>query len=174
MENIIIDLNIPDEERERETERSSRLCWKLGQTMPFTDEYTELLNELFNNSLGEGSSVSAPIYINMADKVSIGKNVNILGGLNCMSFGGVTVGDNVNISFNCTIVTNNHDPKDKNILICKPVCIGNNVWIGANVTILPGITIGENSVIGAGAIVTKDIPDNSIAVGNPAKVIKTI
>lgn len=61
---------------------------------------------------------------------------------------------------------------DRYIITCKPVHIKRNVWIGVNVTILPGVTIGENAIIGACAVVTKDVPDNAVAVGNPARVIK--
>ncbi len=169
-----IDLNVPDEERERETARCVRLCYEIDHTMPMTEEYCGLIKELFDDNIGEGSSVNPSLYIHSAKDIRIGKNVVIMNGFRCMSMGGVTIGDNVNISFGCTIVTNDHDLREKNILLCRPVTIKNNVWIGANVTILPGVTIGENSVVGAGAIVTKDVPDNSVAVGNPAKVIKTI
>lgn len=174
MEEFRINMNDQGEKIEKETARCTQLCFRIGQTMPMTEEYSRLVSELFNGTLGEGTSISAPVYINMADKVRIGSGVHILGGFNCMSFGGLTIGDNVSISFNCTIVTNNHDMHDKNILICKPVRIGNNVWIGANVTILPGVTIGDNSVIGAGSIVTKDVPANTVALGNPARPVKTI
>lgn len=90
----------------------------------------------------------------------------------CMSAGGLTIEDNTMISLNCTIATNNHDMYERNIITCKPVHIKRNVWIGVNVTILPGVTVGENAVIGAGAVVTKDVPDNAVVVGCPAKVIK--
>lgn len=90
----------------------------------------------------------------------------------CMSAGGLTIEDHTMISLICTIATNNHDVYDRHVITCKPVHIKKNVWIGVNVIILPGVTIGENAVIGAGAIVTKDIPDNAVAVGNTARVIK--
>ena len=67
-----------------------------------------------------------------------------------------------------------YEPRIKDIEFAKPVVIGNNVWIGGNVTINPGVTIGDNSVIGSGAVVTKDIPENVLAVGNPCKVIRII
>ncbi len=174
MEEIRINMALHDEKTENETVRSTQLCYRINNTMPMTDEYYGLVKELFCGNIGEGTTVGQPVFVNLANKVKIGKNVIIMNGFQCMSAGGLTIDDNVNISLNCTIVTNNHDLKEKNILICKPVHIKKNAWIGANVTILPGVTIGENSVVGAGAIVTKDVPDNAVAVGNPARVIKNI
>ena len=83
-----------------------------------------------------------------------------------------TIEDDTLIALNCTILTNNHDFYDRPVITCKPVHIKKNVWIGANVTILPGVTIGENAIVGACSVVTKDVPDNAVVVGNPARVIK--
>ena len=86
------------------------------------------------------------------------------------------IGDGTQIGMNVTIATLNHgfDLGSRNTTYPFPVIIGKNVWIGSNATILPGVTIGDNAVIGAGAVVAKDIPENAIAVGVPAKVIKYI
>ena len=75
---------------------------------------------------------------------------------------------------NVQLISNNHDLHDRQILICKPVHIGKNAWIGAGATILPGVTVGENAVVAAAAVVTKDVPANAIVGGNPAKLIKMI
>lgn len=88
-----------------------------------------------------------------------------------MSRGGATIEDDVSIVANTQILTNNHDEKDHRILLCKPVHIKKNAWIGAGVTILPGVTIGENVIVGDASVVTKDVPDNAIVVGNPARVL---
>ena len=86
---------------------------------------------------------------------------------------GLRIGNNVNISHQALIQTLTHDPQDPLFgTLCKPVTIEDHVWIGARAIILSGVTIGEGAVIGAGAVVTKDIPPYSIAVGNPARVIK--
>jgi len=88
--------------------------------------------------------------------------------------GGIYVGEYSQLGPGTTITTTSHDYKERSLApIYKKVLIGRRVWIGANVTILPGVTIGENTVVGAGSIVAKDLPPNSVAVGNPAKVIKT-
>lgn len=172
MEEVRIDARNQEPEMVAEVRRSTELCFKINHTMPTSPEYQELVNELFNNTLGENTRINAPLYIILADRVKIGKNVVIMNGFQCMSAGDLTIEDDTMISLNCTIATNNHDMYERNIITCKPVHIKKNVWIGVNVTILPGVTIGENAVVGAGAVVTKDVPDNAIVVGNPAKVIK--
>jgi len=169
-----IDLRQYDPMRMTETMRCEKLCFQINHTMPDTDEYHALIRELFGSSIGDGSVIHSPIYINLADHVQIGKNVTIMNDFKCMSAGGLTIEDNVHISFNCTIATNAHDFKDRKIITCKPVVIKKNALIGVNVTILPGVTIGANAVIGAGAVVTHDVPDNGVAVGVPAKVVKIL
>lgn len=113
-------------------------------------------------------------------KVHIGENVLIDDFTFIMAHEKISIGKNVTIASFCFITDFNHQYKKKNVSVLhqgydtKPVTIKNNVWIGTHVIILPGVTIGEGSVVGAGAVVTHTIPDNSIAVGNPAKVIKKI
>lgn len=92
----------------------------------------------------------------------------------CMSKGGVIIEADVSIAANTQILTNNHDEKQHRILLCKPVVIKKNAWIGAGVTILPGVTIGENAIVGAAAVVTKDVPANTIVVGNPARMVRKV
>ena len=90
----------------------------------------------------------------------------------------MTFGDNVFIAPGCGFYTAGHpldaERRNKGLEFAKPINVGNNVWIGGNVVVLPGVTIGDNCVIGAGSIVVKDIPKNSVAFGNPCKVIKSI
>ena len=99
---------------------------------------------------------------------------------NCVILDGAKVefGDNVFIAPNCGFYTAGHpldyETRNKGLEYAKPIKVGNNVWIGGNVIVLPGVTIGDNVVIGAGSVVNRDIPPNSVAVGNPCKVIKKI
>ncbi|MCM1010248.1 MAG: sugar O-acetyltransferase [Fusobacterium sp.] len=172
MEEVRIDLRIPDENRETEMKRSSELCFKINHTMPTSPECRKLIEELFNNTLPEEATINPPLFFLLGNTVKIGKGVVLMNGFQCMSSGGLTIEDDTLISLNCTIATNNHDFYDRPVITCKPVHIKRNVWIGVNVTICPGVTIGENAIIGAGSVVTKDIPDNAVAVGVPAKVIK--
>ena len=85
-----------------------------------------------------------------------------------------TTEDGAMVAANVQLISNNHDFHDRRILVCKPVHIGKNAWIGAGATILPGVTVGENAVVAAGAVVTKDVAPNTIVGGNPAKFIKEI
>lgn len=92
------------------------------------------------------------------------------------SRGGIYVGDQVLIGPRCTIIYVNHGlaADQRDTLALKPVHLERNCWLGANVTILPGITVGENSIVGASAVVTKDVPANTVVVGNPARVIRKL
>ena len=91
-----------------------------------------------------------------------------------MAAGGVTIEDDVLVAANVQLISNNHDLYDHQILTCKPVVLKRNCWIGAGATILPGVTVGENAVVGAGSVVTRDVEANTVIVGNPARVVKTL
>jgi maltose O-acetyltransferase len=117
-------------------------------------------------TFNEGFFCSAP-------NISIGENVG-LADTYILAYAPVTIGDNCSFSFRNMIITSTHDINNFSTVMAKPIIIGNNVWITTNVLILPGVTIGNNTVIGAGSVVTKNIPANVFATGNPCKVIKTI
>lgn len=172
-----VDLRVPTPELKEtweETKRSEQLCFKINTTMPYTEEYNQLVQELFKGNIGEGSMVRQGVHIIMGDRMKIGNHVSIMYNFVCMSRGGVVIEDDVSIAANTQILTNNHDEQQHRILLCKPVVIKRNAWIGAGVTILPGVTIGENAIVGAAAVVTKDVPVNAIVVGNPAKVMRMV
>lgn len=161
------------EERERGM-RDVKLVFSINHTMPYTEEYNNLVKELFLNNIGEGSMVMPLLNCVCADQVKIGKNVMIMNNCLMMSRGGITIDDDVMIAANAQLISNNHDLHDHPLLLCKPVHICRNAWIGAGATILPGVTVGENAVVAAGAVVTKDVAPNTIVGGNPAKFIKNI
>lgn len=104
----------------------------------------------------------------------VDENVILGYGLFIIAYAPIYIGRGTMFSFNNTILTSTHDCHDINIIKAYPVVIGENVWITSNVTILPGVHIGDNSIIGAGSVVTRDIPANVFAAGNPARVIKQI
>ncbi len=152
----------------------TELVFRLNQTMPMTDEYDELLKEIFGSNLGKNSFIASPISGACYDRIKIGSNVFINSNVLFMARGGITIEDNVQIAANVQLLSNNHDPYDRQILLCKPILIKKGTWIGAGATITPGVCIGENAIVGASAVVTKDVPDYAVVVGNPAKIIKTL
>ncbi len=141
-----------------------------------SDEFRDRLSDIIGSKIDESTTIFAPFFTNFGRYISIGKNVFINHACSFLDMGGITIGDNVLIGPKANLVSENHpiDPSQRNCLIGKPITIKNNVWIGAGATILPGITVGENSIVAAGAIVTKDVPDNIIVAGNPAKQIKSL
>lgn len=138
----------------------------------------EMLKDMFGG-IGENCYIEPPLHSNWGGKnVYFGNNVYANFNLTLVDDANIYVGDCVMFAPNVTLATAGHpvEPnlRAKTYQFNKDIHIGNNVWIGAGSTILPGITIGENSVIGAGSIVTKDIPANVVAMGNPCKVIREI
>jgi len=157
-----------------EMERSMGLCAKISTKSPYDKETRQMEEELFEQHLPESAHILSPMQIDYGHQVNIHEGVFINHSVCMSAAAGVEIEENVQIAPQVTILTVNHDLKDKMIIKCKPVVIKKDAWIGARVIILPGVTIGKNAVVGAGAVVTKDVPDNSVAVGNPAKVIKQI
>jgi acetyltransferase-like isoleucine patch superfamily enzyme len=154
--------------------RQRKLLFQLNHTLPFSDDYNQLLKALFGDNLGENSTVAPPFNGACVGTMKIGKDVYINSNLLAMARGGVTIEDHAMIAANVQLITNNHDPYDLQILTCRPILIKDHAWIGAGATILPGVCVGRHAVVGAGSVVTKDVPDYAVAVGNPAKVIKTL
>lgn len=173
MEEFRIDPRIRDAARSAEAVRSTQLCFKINHTMPRTPECTALIRELLPD-MGADSWILPPLQINLANRVKIGNRVAIMYNLLCMSAGGITIDDDVILSANTSLLSNGHDFYDRQIVTCKPIHIKRNVWIGAGVTILAGVTVGENSIVGAGSVVTRDVPDNVVVAGNPAKIIRNL
>ena len=174
MEEFIIDMRKPEEADPAEGIRCSQLCFKINHTMPYTEEYDALVKELFMDNIGENSRVMPPVTVVRGNKVRIGKNVVVMNNSLFMAAGGINIEDDVIVAANAQLISNNHDFYDHAVLTCKPVHLKHNCWIGAGATILPGVTIGENAVVAAGAVVTKDVEDNTIVGGNPAKLIKRL
>jgi acetyltransferase-like isoleucine patch superfamily enzyme len=163
------------EEVHGEIDRCDHICWQIRQTDPADKlKLKELEDELFNGIQGEGTYLTPPFFIDCASQVKLGKNVYINHNADMMALGGISIDDGVMIGPECAILTVNHEPKNIRIVMTKAVCIKKNAWLGARVSVLPGVTIGENAIVGTGSVVTKDIPDNCIAVGNPARVIRQI
>lgn len=140
------------------------------------EKIRELFSKLTESEIDETFGLFPPFYTDCGKNIKIGKNVFINACCRFQDQGGIEIGDGSLIGHNTTIATLNHDfnPLKRQNLTPSPVKIGKNVWIGSDCTILPGVTIGDGAIIGAGSVVTKSIPTNAIAVGNPARVIKEI
>lgn len=140
------------------------------------NQIREQLSEIIYSPIDQSTTIFAPFYTNFGKFIQIGKNVFINHACTFLDMGGITIEDNVLIGPKVNLITENHplDPTDRKALIAKPIIIKRNAWIGAAATILPGVTIGENSVVAAGAVVSKDVADNVVVGGIPAKFIKTI
>lgn len=139
------------------------------------EEITQLLGSILGREV-QDVAVFTPLCINYGRHVSIGKNVFINFGCTFLALGGITIEDGVLLGPRVSLVTESHpiDPRYRHGLSCKPIRIRKNAWIGAGATILPGVTVGVNAIVAAGAVVTKDVPDNTVAGGIPAKFIKII
>ncbi len=138
-------------------------------------ELHTLMEELTGRKL-EPFGLFPPIYTDCGKNLHIGKGVFINSGCKFQDQGGIYIGEGAQIGHSTIFATLNHGlkPEERHDLIPKPIHIGKNVWIGSGSIILSGVNIGDNAVIGAGSVVTKDIPENMIAVGSPAKVIKSV
>lgn len=174
---LLYDANY-DEELLAERRRCKELCFQFNQLSPLKElEQKEIIGKLFGKTK-ENFCVTAPFYCDYGYNIEIGENFYSNHNLVILDGAKVEIGDNVFIAPNCCITTAGHpiniDERNRGLEYAYPIKIGNNVWIGAGVNILPGVTIGDNVTIGTGSVVNKSIPANSIAVGNPCKVIKTI
>lgn len=174
---LLYDANY-DEELLAERRRCKELCFQFNQLSPLKElEQKEIIGKLFGKTK-ENFCVTAPFYCDYEYNIEIGENFYSNHNLVILDGAKVEIGDNVFIAPNCCITTAGHpiniDERNRGLEYAYPIKIGNNVWIGAGANILPGVTIGDNVTIGAGSVVNKSIPANSIAVGNPCKVIKTI
>ena len=152
------------------------LCFEYNQTRPSNLKRKNELLEQILKEVPENIEMVAPIWVDYGKHLKLGKNVFVNRNSYFMDGNYITIGDNVFIGPNCGFYTNTHpeniQSRNEGLEKALPITIEKNVWLGANVSVMPGVTVGEGSVIGAGSIVTKDIPRNSLAVGNPCRVIR--
>ncbi len=139
-------------------------------------EIRDLLSRITGSAIDDSVAVFTPLYINYGKHTSIGKNVFINFDCVFLDLGGITIEDNVLIAPKVSLLSEGHpvNPSDRQSLVPGPIHIRKNAWIGAGATILPGVTIGENVVVAAGAVVSKDVPANTVVGGIPARHIKNI
>ncbi|PNZ70109.1 sugar O-acetyltransferase [Staphylococcus croceilyticus] len=167
-----------DEELDADRVRAKDLCFELNQTRPSNKEKRkEILTELFGYE-AENLALNSPFDTDYGWNVKLGRNVFVNSNCYFMDGGGITIGNDVFIGPSCGFYTAHHPltykERNKGLELAQPITIGNNIWFGGNVVVTPGVTIGDGSVIAAGSVVTKDVPENSLVAGVPAKVVRTI
>ena len=161
-----------------EREKTTATLYAYNQLNPLDREGRDrLLRELLGH-VGANAVVEQPLFCTYGTNTTVGDNFFMNVGGRLMDSGKITIGDNVFIAPNVCIITEEHsmvvEERIRGLEYTHPVTIGNNVWICTGALVLPGVTIGDNSVVGAGSVVTKDIPPNSLAVGNPCRVIRSL
>ena len=162
-------------EIEGEMIRSHALCLEISSKKPTDPDYKGLLEELFGCAIDDSVAIVSPFYCDCGCRMSVGKNVTINKGATILSPGKVVIEDNVLIGPEVKITTVDHDLHDRHRLFhFGKVVIKENAWICMGAIIYPGVTIGRNAVVAAGAVVTKDVPDDVVVGGNPARIIKHI
>ena len=167
-----------DEELLRERDLCKDICFEYNSTRP-SQLHTkkDLLRSLLGKTDGD-FTIQAPFWCDYGYNIELGKNFYANHNLVILDGAKVKFGDNVFIAPDCGFHTAGHpvdfERRNKGLEYAWPITVGDNVWIGAGVQVCPGVTIGSNVVIGAGSVVTKNIPDNVVAVGNPCRVLRSI
>lgn len=173
------DLYIADDpEIMADQERAAVLMQKFNDSDPTDPEARRAILRKLLGTLGEGVEIRPPVYFDYGYQTHIGAGTFINYGAMLMDVAKISIGEDVQIGPNVQFLTPTH-PVDPELRRAKyeaaeAITIKDNVWLGGGVILLPGVTIGENSVVGAGAVVTKDLPANVVAVGNPARVIRQL
>ncbi|MFJ8184407.1 sugar O-acetyltransferase [Streptomyces sp. NPDC096105] len=173
------DLYIADDpEIGRRLERAMRLAARYQATyLDERDQARAVLAELLG-SVGEDVEIRPPLYVDYGSNISIGARTFVNYHLTALDVAAITIGEDCQIGPNVQLLTPTHpvepQPRRDKLEAARPITIGDNVWIGGGAIVCPGVTVGDNAVIGAGAVVTKDIPANVVAVGNPARPVRTL
>lgn len=160
----------------RTSQEALRITGELNGSYQGPARVRALLAELTGREIDESVTLFPPFTSDFGKNIRLGRGVFLNSGCRFQDQGGITIGDDCLIGHNTVIATLNHDvaPSRRGDLLPAPVEIGRNVWIGANVTILPGVSIGDDAVIAAASVVTKDVPARTVAVGAPARVVRSV
>ena len=159
-----------------EIENTKRLVVELNTGYHSPDEVRALLERIWGQSLDDSVRMFPPFYTAFGKTTRVGKDVFINFGCTFLDQGGITLEDGVFIGPGTKILTEAHPehPEFRHTLQTEPVIVRRMAWIGAGAIILPGVTVGENAIVAAGAVVTKDVPDNTVVAGVPAKILRKI
>lgn len=158
------------------SQEAQKITCEINYKYHVLDEIRELFSKLIGRKVSDDFRVFPPFTTDFGKNIHLGKNVFINSGCRFQDQGGIYIGDNVLIGHNVVLATLNHNenPKKRGNLIPAQIKIGNDVWVGSNAVILSGVTIGDGAIIAAGAVVTKDVGENTIVAGVPARYIRDI
>lgn len=173
------DLYIADDpENDRRHRRGARLAEAYHRVALADPDAARAVLEQIVGHLGDEAVVRPPLYVDYGEHISIGARTFVNMGLVALDVAVITIGEDCQIGPNVQLLTPTHpvepQPRRDKLEAAQPITLGDNVWLGGGVIVCPGVTIGDNSVVGAGSVVTKDIPADVIAVGNPARVLRGI
>jgi len=158
------------------SQEALRLTAELNNSYHTPEEIREIFSKIIGKSVDNSFGMFPPFYTDSGKNITIGKNVFMNSGCKFQDQGGIIIDDGVLIGHNVVIATLNHNfhSDKRGNMLPAPVKIGKNVWIGANVTVVPGVCIGNGAIVAAGSVVTKDVPQNVVVAGVPAKIIKKL
>jgi maltose O-acetyltransferase len=167
-----------DPELQQLQKRAMRLIEQYNRTSVDAPELRrQILSDLLGH-IGEGVEVRPPFFCDYGLQIRIGNRTFVNFNLVALDVASIVIGDDVQVGPNVQLLTPTHptepEPRRAKIEAARPITIGNNVWLGGGAIVCPGVTIGDNTVVGAGAVVTRNLPANVVAVGNPARVIRSL
>ncbi len=153
-----------------------KITFELNGSYHEPEEVRRLVSELTGREVDESVRIFPPFYCECGKNIKMGKRVFINVGCFFQDQGGVILEDDVHVGPKTVFATMNHDaaPEKREVMHPAPIVLKKNAWIGAGCILTPGVTIGENAIVAAGAVVTQDVPDNAVAGGVPAKILKYI
>ena len=156
--------------------QAQKITMKINTEYHEPEELQKMFSELIGKKVSDDFGLFPPFYTDFGKNITLGKNVFINAGCKFQDQGGIFIDDGALIGHGVVLATLNHDmnPEIRHALHPAPIHIGKNVWIGANATVTAGVTIGDNAVVAAGAVVTKDVPADTVVGGVPARIIKKI
>lgn len=173
----LISLDDPEYYKIREViNKAQQITFELNSSSYEAERVRSLFSKLTGAEIDDTFDLLPPFYTDFGRNIRVGKNVFINHACSFMDRGGITIEDHVLIGPKVNLITINHplNPAQRQSTICTPIVIKRNAWIGIGSMVMPGVTIGENSIVSAGAVVTKDVPPNTVVAGVPAKMIKQI
>lgn len=157
-------------------QQNQQLVQKLNTKPHNLTETRNIVSQITQQQVDPSVEIRLPFYTDFGRNIHLGKNIFINSGVTFTDMGGIYLADDALIGPNATLISVNHplNPNKRHGVELHSVHIQRNAWVGANATILPGVTIGENAVVAAGAVVTHNVPANTVVAGIPARIIKTI